>query len=187
MKKQLMLVAGLALAGLSAPAFADGSGFVRVEAGRSDVDISIQDIGGTSEKDTSWGVRGGYWFNPNFAVEGFYSQVYSTSVDYDSDRYDLKLHGVGVGLVAKKNFGGSHQGFFISGRAGVMRGVVTVEADGSVEEAEASSAKPYFGVGAGYDFNEKFGLSVNYDRLEGSGDGLDVTSKVLTVGFEARF
>ena len=187
MKKQLMLVAGLALAGLSAPAFADGSGFVRVEAGRSDVDISAEGFGSLNDKDTTWGVRGGYWFNPNFAVEGFYSQVYSTSLNDDFYSYDAKLHAVGVGLVAKKNFGGNHKGFFISGRAGIARGVATLEVDGSVEEAEASSAKPYFGVGAGYDFNEKFGLSVNYDRLEGSGDGLDVTSKVLTVGFEARF
>lgn len=42
-----------------------------------------------------------------------------------------------------------------------------------MEDAESSSAKPYFGVGAGYDFNEKFGLSVNYDRLKGGDDGVE--------------
>lgn len=186
MKKNLILAAGLALAALSAPAFADGAGFVRVEAGRSDVDFRI-DGGSASDKDTTWGVRGGYWFNPNFAVEGFYSQVYSTSIDDGFDTYQVKLHGVGVGVVGKKNFGGAHTGFFIAGRAGIARGVITAELDGSVEEAEASSAKPYFGVGAGYDFNEKIGLSVNYDQLKGDGDGLDVTAKTLTLGLEARF
>lgn len=58
MKKQLMLVAGLALAGLSAPAFADGNGFVRVEAGSSDVDISVEDLGSAATK-TPPGVSAG--------------------------------------------------------------------------------------------------------------------------------
>jgi hypothetical protein len=187
MKKQL-LVTGLAFAGLfSAPAFADGSGFVRVEAGRSDVDLSVDEFGSASDKDTSWGVRGGYWFNANFALEGFYSRLYGTSVSDGFDTYDVKLHAVGVGLAAKKNFGGNHKGFFIGGRAGIARGVATAEVDGSVEEAEATSAKPYFGVSAGYDFNEKFGLSLNYDRLTGGGDGVDVTVKTMTLGLEARF
>lgn len=188
MKKQLMLISGLALAGLfSVPASAEGNGFVRVEAGRSDVNISVEDFGSASDKDSSWGVRGGYWFNPNFALEGFYSQLYSTSMNDGFDTYHVKLHGVGIGMVAKKNFGGNHKGFFIDGRAGISRGVATLEVDGSVEDAEASSAKPYIGVGAGYDFSEKFGLGLNYDRLKGGGDGVDVTAKTLTLGFEARF
>lgn len=62
--------------------------------------------------------------------------------------------------MAKKNFGGDHRGFFIDGRGGIARGVATLEVDGSIEEAEASSATPYLGVGAGYDFSETFGLSL---------------------------
>ncbi|MFC0679360.1 porin family protein [Lysobacter korlensis] len=187
MKKQIMLAVSLALAGLSAPAFADGSGFIRVEAGRADVDIRADGIGNGSDDDTAFGVRGGYWFNPNIAVEGFYSRYYSASYNDGFDTYDVKLHGVGVGLVAKKNFGGNHTGFFVGGRAGVARGVATVEFDGSLEDAEASSAKPYFGVSAGYDFSETFGLSVNYDRLKSGGDGVDVTAETLTLGAELRF
>jgi len=189
MKKD-MAFAALVVAGLvSAPAFAaDGSGFLRVEGGRSDLDISVDDVGSAGDKDTTWGVRGGYWCNANFAVEGFYDQLYSTSFSDGFDTYNLKLHAVGIGLAAKKNFGTEpHKGFFVGGRVGVARGVATVEIDGSVDDAEASSAKPYFGVGAGYDFNENFGLSVNYDRLKGGGDGFDVTAKTLTLGLEARF
>lgn len=187
MKKQLIVTVGLALAGLSAPAFADGMGFVRGEVGRSDVDIEVDDFGSASDKDTAFGVRGGYWFNANFAVEGFYTRYYSTTVDDGFDSYDIKLHGVGVGVVAKKNFGGEHTGFFVGGRAGVARGVATVEYDGSVEEADASSADAYFGVNAGYDFNPGFGLSLNYDRLKAGEDGVDVTATVVTLGLEARF
>lgn len=186
MNKQLMCVAALALAGLSAPAFA-GNGFLRVEAGRSDIDISVDEFGDGSEKDTSWGIRGGYWFNPNIAVEGFYSRLYSTSFNDGFDTYDVKLHGVGLGVVGKKNFGAAHTGFFVGGRAGIVRGVATVEVDGDVDAADAGSVKPYFGVGAGYDFNETFGLSVNYDWLKSGGDGVDVDATTLTLGLEARF
>lgn len=186
MKKNLIVAVGLVLAALSAPVSAQGNGFIRGEVGQSDVDISVDGLNGEDE-DTSWGFRGGYWFNPNFAVEGFYSQVYSTSYYDGYDTYSLKLHGVGLGVVGKKNFGGAHQGFFVGGRAGISRGVATVDVDGSVEEAEASSAKPYFGVNAGYDFSERFGLSLNYDRLRADGDGVDVRVNVLSLGAELRF
>src|SRR5690606_3055833 len=65
--------------------------------------------------------------------------------------------------------------------------VATFDVDGDVEEAEASSAKPYFGVNAGYDFSERFGLSLNYDRLQADGDGLEVDVDLLTLGAELRF
>jgi OmpA-OmpF porin, OOP family len=185
-KKQFALVAGLALAALSAPAMADGMGFVRGEVGRSNIDFNVEGARG-SENDTAWGIRGGYWFNANFAVEGFYSQYYSTTFNDGFDTYDLKLHGVGLGVAAKKNFGGDHTGLFIGGRAGIARGVATVEFDGALEDGEVSSAKPYFGVNAGYDFTPNFGMSINYDRLTADGDGVDVTAKVLTLGAEARF
>jgi hypothetical protein len=186
MKKSLILAVGLVLAGLSTPVFAEGHGFFRGELGRSDLDISV-DGESLSDKDTTWGVRGGYWFNANFAVEGFYSQVYSASYNDGFDTYNLKLHGVGLGIVAKKNFGGAHQGFFIGGRAGAARGVSTVEVDGSVEEAEASSVEAYYGVNAGYDFSERFGISLNYDRMNADGDGYDVDADTLTFGAELRF
>ena len=186
MKKHLLLAAGLGLAMLSTSAFAQGHGFVRGELGRSNVDISVDGVGSVDDNDTAWGVRGGYWFNANIGVEGFYTRYYGQTINDGTDSYDVALHGVGLGLVAKKNFGGEHQGFFIGGRAGIARGVATVDYDGDVE-ADASSAKPYFGVNAGYDFNEKFGMSLNYDRLKASEDGTSVTAKTLTLGFEARF
>ena len=187
MKKHLMLIAGLALAGTATPALADGMGFVRFEAGNNEIEASVDDLGSASDSDTTWGIRGGYWFNANFAVEGFYSQLYSTSLNDGFDTYRAKLHGVGIGLAAKHNFGGDHLGFFVGGRAGLVRGVTTLEYDGALEEVEANSTKPYFGVGIGYDFSERFGLSLNYDRLKGDDEGVDVTSETVTLGFELRF
>lgn len=186
MKNHLVLAVGLALAAVSAPALAEGQGFVRFEAGRSDLDIRVDGLS-DSDEDTAFGVRGGYWFNPNIAVEGFYSRYYSQTFDDGFDTYSLKLHGVGVGVVGKKNFGGDQQGFFIMGRAGIARGVATVDYDGEVEEAEAGSTKPYFGVGAGYDFSPTLGLGLTYDQVKSGGDGVDVTAKTLALGLELRF
>lgn len=185
MKKHLVLAAGLALSMLAAPAIA-GEGFVRFEAGNSDVEFDIDGFS-ESDDDNAFGFRGGYWFNPNFAVEGFYSRVYSQTVNDGFDDYSIKLHGVGVGLVGKKNFAGAHQGFFVSGRAGIARGVLTVDYDGEVEEADAGDIKPYFGVGAGYDFSPTFGVGLNYDQLRSGEDGVDVTAKTVTASIELRF
>jgi hypothetical protein len=185
MEKHLALAACLALATLSAPAFA-GDGLVRFEGGRSDLDIRVDGLDG-SDEDTAFGVRGGYWFNPNVAIEGFYTRYYSQTYNDGFDDYSIKLHGVGVGVVGKKNFAGDHQGFFISGRAGIARGVATVDYDGELEEAEAGDVKPYFGVGAGYDFSPGFGVGLSYDQVKSGGDGVDVTAKTVTVGIELRF
>lgn len=184
MKKTVVLLAGLALAGLSTSAFA-GQGFVRGEAGRSNTSIDIEDFGSDSDHDTALSLRGGYWFNPNIAVEGFYSSVYDKTITDGTDRADIKLSAIGVGVVAKKNFGPDNTGFFIDGRAGIARGKLKVESN--LGDGSDTSTKPYFGVGVGYDFNANTGLSLNYDRLKGSGEGVDITAKTLTVGFEYRF
>jgi len=42
-------------------------------------------------------------------------------------------------------------------------------------------------VGVGYDFTNTFGVSLNYDVLKGSGEGVDVTAKPLTLGIEYRW
>ena len=145
MKKTLILSVALALAGLSTSAMAaEGQGFVRGAIGQTNVDVD----GGGSDDDTAFSVGGGYYFNANFAVEGAYSKL------YDKDGFDLSSFGVGV--VGKKNFGADNSGFFIDGRIGLER------VKGEVPGASDTSNKAYYGVGAGYDFSEQFGLSLNY-------------------------
>lgn len=188
MKNSMMLLTGLALAFSAAPAMAGG--FVRGEFGRANVDIDVTDLGSDSDNDTAFSARGGYFFNKNFAVEGFYSQFYDESVEID-DGIDTitvsgKLSGFGLGVVGKTNLGDDQVGFFLSGRAGIMRGEIEVSATG-LGSASETSTKPYFGVGAGYDFSETMGMSLNFDQHKGSGEGLSVTARTLTLGLEVRF
>ncbi|QNP39390.1 porin family protein [Lysobacter solisilvae (ex Woo and Kim 2020)] len=173
MKKILVLSAALALAGLSTSAMAaGGQGFARVEVGNSDVDVDVSGLGSGSDSDTGYSLRGGYYFNDNFAVEGAYNSLY--------DQDGAELTSFGVGLMAKKSFGANNSGFFIDGRIGVER--VKGDVDGS-----DTSTEPYYGVGAGYDFSESFGLSLNYDFHSADFDGVSVDADTLNLAGEFRF
>jgi opacity protein-like surface antigen len=180
MKKIFVLATAIALTGLSTSAMAAG-GFIRGEVGRSHVSADVDGFGSDSDNDSSYSIRGGYYFNDNFAVEGFYSNLYDKSQDGVSG----KLSAIGIGLVGKKNFGADNTGFFIDGRAGIARGKIELSFDG--ESGSDTSTKPYFGVGAGYDFSKNLGVSLNWDYLKGSGDGLSITAKPVTLGVEYRF
>jgi hypothetical protein len=184
MKKALTLSCALALAALSNVALAaDGAaGFIRAELGDTDVDINIPGTLRAKDDDNSWALRGGYFFNANFGVEGFYANLY----DKSSGGSSLELDGYGVGLVAKTNFDqGAHTGFFLSGRLGIMRakGVATDR----FSRVSDTSTELYFGVGAGYDFSETFGVSLNYDMQEADFGSVTVDADTLSVGAEVRF
>ena len=181
MKKSVLLASALALAILSSSAMAaEGShGFLRGEVGSSDVSSDIGDNDSLSAL-----LSGGYWFNPNFAIEAHIGTLYTEELDSDTD---LDLVSLGVGIAAKKNFGPNNNGYFIGGRVGVARMTAQVRVDTFDVEESIHSTKPYFGVNAGYDFSDRFGLSLNFDRRQADFDGIDVDVDTITVGGEWRF
>lgn len=182
--KKLALLAALAAASLSTTAFAaeGNGGFIRAELGRSNVDV-----GSTDDSDTAFSIRGGYFFNSNVAIEGFYSNQYRADTGFGDE--EAQLYTLGVGVVGKKNFGGDHQGFFISGRGGLAYTDIAYVEDGEVDidEENDNSANLYLGVGVGYDFNERFGLSLNYDYQKAELNDTDFDVRTLTLGGEFRF
>lgn len=184
MHKTLLTAALLALCGLSGTALASeaGQAYIRGEVGQSHVDVDVDGFGSGSDEDTSFALRIGYFINPNLAVEGVYGTLYNEGEGGASAR----LSALGLGVVAKKNFGVDGNGFFVDARAGVARGEVKAEVTGLGSDS-ASSTKPYYGVGVGYDFSSLFGMSVNFDRYQGSGDGVDITADVVSLALEARF
>ena len=174
MNKTLALTGAIALATLSTSAFAEGA-FVRVEGGRSHLHAN-----GSSDNDDAWSVRGGYAFNPYFGLEGFYSNLY----DKSDAGASAKVDGYGIGAVGKKNFGPDNTGFYIDGRAGLARNKTKVAVAGLGSESDTKT-KPYYGVGAGYDFTRNFGMGLNYDwnRVE----GFNVNGKVRTLALDAEY
>lgn len=189
MKKILGVSLALALAGLTNTAFAaeGGAGFIRAEIGSTDIDVEYDGFGSDSLDDTSAGFGGGYWFNSNLGVEANYTLLYNQQegdIDYD-------MYSIGLGLVAKKNFGANDTGFFIGGRAGIARTTVQAREDEFTLLDDEHSTKVYYGVNVGYDFSENFGLSLNYDRRQADYDvegiSADVDADTVSLGAEWRF
>lgn len=185
--KNHLLVAALALGAYSSTAMA-GQGFLRAEIGNSDVEISYDDYyyGNVKESDSSASLllNGGYWFTPNFAIEGHAGSLYNADLGWDQE---LDLISIGVGIAAKKHLTGQDTGLFIGARAGIARLTAQVREDTFDVVDDASSTKPYYGVNIGYDFNNRWGLSLNYDRRKADFSDVDTTSDTITVGGEWRF
>lgn len=180
MKKSLTLACLVALSSLSASAMA-GQAFVRGELGRSDVRLKVDGVGSVSDKDGAFSVRGGYWFNSNFALEGNYSQFYDEPMSIGAIDYDSKLSSFGIGAVYKQHAFSDDLGYFVQLRGGIARGKMEIGSDSE------SSTKPYYGIGAGYDFTRNLGLSLNYDHNQGSTGPVKITTNTLSLGLEARF
>ena len=157
-----------------------GQWYGRLEIGHSDVEVEVDDLS-ADDTDTAYGLRVGHYFTPQFAVEGCYSILGDRSIEGVS--YDMDAAGLGV--VGKKNFGADNTGFFIAGRAGVQS--VNTKLSAAGVSLRDRSTKPYFGVGAGYDFDHNNGLSLNYDYNKGDLFNADVTAQSLTLGYEYRF
>jgi OmpA-OmpF porin, OOP family len=186
MKRILPLCAALALASLSAPAFADDSAiFVRAELGNSttylgDLENLEDDY---DDSDFSYNLHAGYFFNGNLGAEAFYGN-YGEGTDIG---VKTKAAAYGVGVIGKMNFGGqAHQGFYISGRAGIARAKVTLTPSRSAKVSESDTA-PYIGFGAGYDFNPKFGIGGTFEYLKADVFGTDANIISGGVAFEYRF
>lgn len=189
MTKISALTLALAVAGLSSNAFAaEGANiFLRAEAGVSQGTIGSANGGHESETDSTYGVRGGYFFNKSFAVEGFYTNYY----DKSEGGVDTKATGYGVGLVGKTYLTDSRDtGFYLDGRIGLARTKLEGALDG-VGSSDLTKTRAYLGAGAGYDFSRNMGVSLNYfyhDNIDVPGSlGQHVRLETLTAAFEYRF
>ncbi len=179
--RKLLLVGALALgAGLFSDASrADDTGsvndtqfYARANVGRSDLsNPTFYD----SDSETSLGISLGWRFLPWLAVEAGYSDLGDFSFRCRAGFVcgavvvpPLEIDGVELGLAARVPFGDS--GLFGQARAGVLRW----------DAGSDSETDPYYGIGVGYAFNERFNLSLNFDRYDLGA----VDANRLGLGFE---
>src|SRR3546814_1792312 len=102
MRKILLPACVLATALLPMSAMANRAdyGFVQIEAGNIDAELEF-DGQSASDDDSSYSIRGGYYFSPNWAVEGFYSR-YGRSEEPTAELQSLMRISYAVFCLKKK-------------------------------------------------------------------------------------
>jgi len=141
------------------------------------------DEGDVDDNDTSFKLLGGYAFNPNFMLEGLYTdfgeftgpQILGTRTSIEGDGFGLGVRGE-IPLGARFALYGRVGAFFWSADARTVGGVLPLSVNDSGTDV-------YFGVGGRLKFNEAVSLFLDFDRF--SLDPADVD--MWTLGLEFDF
>lgn len=147
--------------GMGRGLYAPGASYIGFNAGRSNFKNLGNGTGlfGSNQRDTSYSLSGGTYFNDNFGVELGYSafgRVARAGGTTDAE-------GINLGLVAKAPLGDQ---FNLLGRIGTTYGRSNVSsAPGSgVVGGRASGFGLSYGVGAEYAFNTNWSAVLQYDE-----------------------
>jgi OOP family OmpA-OmpF porin len=185
--------------------------YAGVSAGQSTADIdnsSVLPVFGatasrlsTDDTDTAFKLYGGYRFNRHLAVEAGYADLGSfratrtvTAPAAGTISGEFKVSGIfgqAVGIIPLG------ERFSIFGTAGVYANEVKTSAasTGAVvlfsgSSASNSDVNGKVGIGAGFDFNNKLGLRVEWERFFDLGDtsvGATMDVDLVTIGIVYRF
>lgn len=137
------------------------------------------------EDDTSFGVYGGYQFNPYFAVEGQYT-------NFGDIEGSLTPPDLGTGSVEPESIGVAAVGFLpigeqfkLLGKAGFHSYDLNPDGGQDLRDAigDDSSTDPYYGVGAQFDFTSNFSLRTEYTRFEFG----DADNDEISLGLQYTF
>jgi OOP family OmpA-OmpF porin len=188
MKKFAM--AALAAATLSAaPAFAQQvqqPWYVGVGAGVGNLNMSGQDLTGLSnarldDTDTTYTIRGGYRFHPNFAVEvGYYDlgkYDFGGSIGTTSVTGSAKAKSYGISLVGIAPIGQ----FDLYGRLGYAESELKANAGTNLVSANAidRQGEATYGVGARWNFTKEVGFFAEWMK----NDKIKVDSYMAGIDF----
>ena len=147
----------------------------RLGGGEIDSALGQQGLTSSTSLDknaTTWGLSGGYQFNPNFAVEGGYlnlgkfdysSTVSSPAADTVTGHYGVQ--GVDAAAVGILPF---HEQWSAYGKAGLLYAKTTLDASSTgavaVNQVNHWDTSPLLGAGISYDLTRKVALRAEVDR-----------------------
>ena len=178
----LAVVSGLA----AVPALSQ-EWYVGAGLGRGNLNISGQDLTGLSDasvndSDTTYTLRGGYRFHPNFAVElGYYdlgSYGFSGTLGSTAVSGTAKAKSYGISLVAIAPLSPA---FDIYGRLGWAESELKVNASTTLVNANSSDrqSEATYGVGARWNLNKNVGIFAEWMK----NDQIEVDSYLVGVDF----
>jgi OmpA-OmpF porin, OOP family len=149
--------------------------YARASIGNASLTNSVYN---DSNSDFGLGGAVGWRFIPWLAVEAGYSQLGEYAFDCGPSPCPtvrppaLELDTVELGLAARLPFGDS--GWFGQLRSGLHHW------DGGFGRSDTD---PYYGIGFGYQFNDRFNMSLNYDHYKAG----DVNVNRVGLGLEVAF
>jgi OOP family OmpA-OmpF porin len=168
--------------------------YVQLGAGQARIDEARL---GIDDNDTAYQGLIGYRFNRYLGVEAGYvtlgKQEDTVRIGGTTAGLSAEAKGFTLGVSGKYAFGESNTGFFILGRAGAMRstfegtfnaGSVSIPVATRFDDEDKWT--PYYGLGAGYDFDQNMGVSVTYINHR-VGDRLKSDVGLAMASFEYRF
>lgn len=169
-------VLGLALLALPGLSAAQSSWFFGGGFGHASIDES-----GISDNDTSFKLLGGFNFNPNFAIEGLYTDFGEfTGPVILGTRTAVEGDGFGLGVRGEIPLGTR---FGLYGRVGAFFWDATAKTTGTpTVSVDDSGTDVYFGVGGRLKFNEAVSIFLDFDRF--SLDPADVDMWTLGLQFD---
>lgn len=168
------VVLGLVLAAASVEVFAQDTGiYGEVLLGNAEQEAKVEGYPSLSGDDLSFGVRGGFNFNSNFALEIAYQnygeaeESYIDEVGNDiNDKFGASAFGAGV--KASIPF---ENGFSISARLGLSLWDIDIDetdssAPGEVFSLEEDGNDFYYGIGAQFNVSSNFHVGAEYTITE---------------------
>ena len=212
--KSIAAASFIVLSALAGQAFAQQSEsgwYAGISAGQSKANVdsgSVLPVVGatqsrvsTDDTDTAFKLFGGYRFNRHFALEGGYADLGSfkatrtvTAPAAGSISGDFKVSGIFFQAVGIIPLGDK---FSIFGSAGLFANEVKTSASttGPIVLLNGSSASHSdsnlkLGIGAGFDFTDKIGVRIEWERFFELGDqsvGATMDVDLVTIGVVFRF
>jgi OOP family OmpA-OmpF porin len=164
---------GLFLSAIAIQAHAETSVFAEALLGNAKQTAKIEDYGSVSAKDVAYGVRGGFNFNTNFALEAAY-QIYGDAEDSYVDEYgdsisdEFSASALNAGVKGSIPLG---EVFSISARIGIA--LWDLEYDGTDSSLPGESFSDdddgndiYYGLGAQLAFGDSIYVGAEYTITE---------------------
>jgi OOP family OmpA-OmpF porin/outer membrane immunogenic protein len=130
-------------------------------------------------QDMGLGVEVGYNDLGNFKVKNAFN---SNDVNLTDQRNALR--GWTAGVNGRIDV---YRGLYVSGRAGVYGWKGHGYNNQDINRHDLDKVDYYAGAGAGYDFNEHFGLGVSYDFYHAKKDGVSLSTDTASLTAEYRF
>jgi OOP family OmpA-OmpF porin len=171
---KILIAVAIAGACAAAPASAQwyiggGIGAAQAKLGSYSPAVGVG-VGGTSNRDTSYKIFGGYQFTPNWGIEGQYSDLgkydytvsqagASSTGSYRVDQWSL----AGTGTLPLSS------NFYLMGKLGVSSNHVRASAVcvplGCTSSSSGNKSDLLAGIGIGYNFNKNIGVRFEYENF----------------------